>query len=90
MIPVLVENKYIVQAWNHEGSVLYQNPKGWDRSISLMPQQIQVPPADATELLPPGCHYAPTGPSPAPFPFPFVRHQDYLNKEWRVFRIENL
>ena len=54
-----------------------------------MPQTFQVPPAGATELLPPGCHYAPTGPSQATVPFPFVCHQDTLNKEWRVFRVEN-
>ena len=46
---------------------------------------LPMPPA----CLPPGCHYAPNEPSPAPFPFPFVRHQDYLNKELRVFRVEN-
>ena len=80
LIPGLVEKKYIVQAWDHEGSVLFQNPKGWDRSISLMPRKFQVPPADATSLPPPGCHYAPNEPSPAPFPSPFIRHQDSLNK----------
>ena len=54
MIPGLVEHKYIVQAWNHEGNVFYQNPKRWDRSISVMPQTFQVPSAGATELLPLG------------------------------------
>ena len=65
-------------------------PRDGNGSISVMPQKIQVPPAGATELLPPGCHYAPIGPSQASVPSPFVRHQDSLNKELRVFRFENL
>ena len=78
-----------MQACDHAGIVLFHEPRGWDRSISLMPRKFQVPPTDAASLLSPGCHYAPNEPSPAPFPFPFVRHQDSLNKEWRVFIFEN-
>ena len=85
----LVEKKYIVQAWNHEGIVLFNEPRGWDRSIASMPRKFQVPPTDAASLPPPGCHYVPNEPSPAPFPSPFIRHQDSLNKEWRVFKVEH-
>ena len=88
LIPVLIEKKYIVQAWDEEGMVLYHEPRGWDRATAIMPKKFQVP-HDAISLPPPECHYAPSEPSPAPFPSRFIRHQDSLNKEWRVFKIEN-
>ena len=90
MMPSLVEKKYIIQVWNHEGIMLYHDPKRWDRSIAVMAQKYQEPPRDATTLPPPGCHRVPPGPSKVTFPFPFVRHQDSLNREWRVFAIENV
>jgi hypothetical protein len=88
MIPALVGRKYIVQAWDHEGAVLYSVPRGWDRATMVMPKKFQVP-QDATNLPPPGCHYAPSQPSSAPFPQQFIRHQDSINREWRHFKVVN-
>ena len=88
MIPALVGRKYIVQAWDHEGAVLYSDPRGWDRATMVMHKKFQVP-QDATNLPPPGCHYAPSQPSSAPFPQQFIRHQDSLNREWRHFKVGN-
>ena len=79
MIPSLVENKYIIQVLNHQGTILYNNPKRWDRSIAVMVQKYPEPPRELVTLPPPGCHRAPPGPSQPTFPFPFVRHQDSLN-----------
>ena len=39
MIPALVGRKYIVQAWDHEGAVLYSDPRGWDRATMVMPNK---------------------------------------------------
>ena len=88
LIPAFVERQYIVQAWDHEGTVLYHAPRGWDRATAVMPKKFQVP-HDAIALPPPGCHYAPREPSSAPFPPRFIRHQDSLNKDWRDFKVQN-
>ena len=40
LIPALVELQYIVQAWDHEGTVLYHAPRGWDRATAVMPKKV--------------------------------------------------
>ena len=79
MIPALVEKRYIIQIWDHNGTVIYHDKNGWDRSIEVMRLKYPEPPLDATSLPAPGFAADPsTYPQPAGPP-PILRHDDSLN-----------
>ena len=87
MIPAFVEKHDIIMTWDHEGTIIYNNTKRWERSIEVLRHEYPEPPLDARSLPPPSFNAPPTGPLQPVGPAPVIRHQDFLNGEWREFGI---
>ena len=85
MVPALAETRYIIQIWDHTGTIYYHNRTGWDRSSEVMRMKYPEPPRDATALPAPGFAADPsTYPQPTGPP-PVIRHDDSLNGDWKDF-----
>ena len=85
MIPALVEKRYIIQICDHNGTIIYHDKNGWDRSIEVMRLKYPEPPLDAKLFPAPGFAADPSTYPQHAGPPPVLRHDDSLNGEWTEF-----